>query len=73
MRALVIATGGLSERGKLVKEILFPAEFNFVFNEELKVVIPILIIWGYIVFIIQILALKVFQIESWFLGIFIYY
>ncbi|KAJ2782691.1 hypothetical protein H4R18_002117 [Coemansia javaensis] len=42
--ALVRATGTMSDKGQLVRRILFPNPISFVFNEEIRIVVVILIL-----------------------------
>ncbi|KAJ1903406.1 hypothetical protein LPJ81_003075, partial [Coemansia sp. IMI 209127] len=44
--ALVRLTGTASDKGKLVRKILFPQPISFIFNEELKVVFLILVVYA---------------------------
>lgn len=46
--ALVVDTGALTEKGKLVSGILYSAKVNFIFDEHLKVVFMILFLWSMI-------------------------
>ncbi|KAJ3358499.1 hypothetical protein HDU91_005206 [Kappamyces sp. JEL0680] len=68
--ALVISTGGSTEKGKLVRDILYPVPFSFVFNEHLKIVFPILIGWGVAMLFLSIAMLESADIGSWFYGMF---
>jgi predicted P-type ATPase len=68
--ALVLSTGGSTEKGKLVRDILYPVPFSFVFNEHLKIVFPILILWGVLMLILSIMMLQTADIGSWFYGMF---
>ncbi|ORX63639.1 HAD-like protein [Linderina pennispora] len=43
---LVHRTGTASDKGKLVRKILFPQPLSFIFNEQLKVVFSILIVYA---------------------------
>jgi magnesium-transporting ATPase (P-type) len=51
--AIVTSTGANTSKGKLVKDILFPSPISFVFDEHLKLVVPILILWGFIMLILS--------------------
>ena len=70
--ALVKATGTLTSKGQMVKQMLFPTPVSFVFDEHLKVVIVILLLWGIVAF-----GLAVWEmggstpVNGWFYGIFI--
>lgn len=41
--ALVTQTGTATDKGELIKKILFPAKVSFIFDEQLKIVIVILL------------------------------
>lgn len=45
---LVTQTGTATDKGELVKKILFPAPVSFIFNEQIKIVILILLCCGVI-------------------------
>ncbi|KAI8914595.1 hypothetical protein EDD86DRAFT_235003 [Gorgonomyces haynaldii] len=68
--ALVLATGAGTQRGRLVRDILFPAEIVFVFIEQLKLVVPILLVWGIIMLFASMSLLEIGDIDSWFYGMF---
>ncbi|KAI9343136.1 hypothetical protein BDR26DRAFT_858611 [Obelidium mucronatum] len=68
--ALVTATGATTSKGKLVKDILFPMQISFVFNEHLKVVFPILIGWGIIMLLLSMFFMGSIGADSWFYGMF---
>ncbi|KAJ1726975.1 hypothetical protein LPJ61_004837, partial [Coemansia biformis] len=42
--ALVRATGTMSDKGQLVRQILFPSPITFVFDEQLRIVVAILVL-----------------------------
>ncbi|KAI9277868.1 hypothetical protein BY458DRAFT_532460 [Sporodiniella umbellata] len=44
--ALVVNTGTSTDKGKLIKKILFPTRVSFVFDEQIKIVILILLCCG---------------------------
>jgi cation-transporting ATPase 13A3/4/5 len=46
--ALVIRTGTATDKGELVKKILFPTRVSFIFDEQIKIVILILLCCGLI-------------------------
>ncbi|KAJ3029562.1 UNVERIFIED_CONTAM: hypothetical protein HDU68_011776, partial [Siphonaria sp. JEL0065] len=68
--AVVTATGALTSKGRLVKDILFPMQISFVFNEHLKVVFPILILWGVVMLVLSMYFMGSFGADSWFYGMF---
>ncbi|KAJ1679407.1 hypothetical protein EV182_002115, partial [Spiromyces aspiralis] len=68
--AFVQLTGTSTDKGKLVQKILFPAPVSFIFNEQLKVVIIILM--AYAVFILS-MAIYFYHdsaVAIWFYGMF---
>jgi cation-transporting ATPase 13A3/4/5 len=70
VKALVIDTGGSTEKGKLVRDILYPVPFSFIFTEHLKIVVPLLILWGIVMLFAAMLMLEVSDLQSWFYGMF---
>ncbi|KAI9317824.1 hypothetical protein DFJ73DRAFT_967558 [Zopfochytrium polystomum] len=66
--AIVTATGAQTSKGKLVKDILFPSPVSFVFYEHLKVVFPLLIVWGFVVLGLSVIMLGASSVDSWFYG-----
>lgn len=68
--AVVLATGALSAKGRLVRDILYPSSIVFVFIEQLKVVFPILLLWGIIMLAVSIRILQADPVNSWFYGMF---
>ncbi|KAJ3414429.1 hypothetical protein HDV05_006610 [Chytridiales sp. JEL 0842] len=68
--AIVSATGARTSKGRLVKDILFPSSVVFVFTEHLKLVFPILIVWGVVMLFLSILMIGSQGPDSWFYGMF---
>jgi cation-transporting ATPase 13A3/4/5 len=68
--ALVLSTGGGTRKGKLVRDMLHPIPIMFVFLEQLKIVVPILLFWGLVMFLFSIFMLGSNNIDSWFYGTF---
>ncbi|KAJ3071989.1 hypothetical protein HDU98_004477 [Podochytrium sp. JEL0797] len=68
--AIVTATGAVTSKGRLVKDILFPNKVSFVFQEHLKVVFPVLICWGIVMLVVSIIFLGTTGADSWFYGMF---
>ncbi|KAJ1975174.1 hypothetical protein H4R34_004436 [Dimargaris verticillata] len=66
---LVTTTRTNTDKGQLVQKILFPTAYSFIFNEQLKLVILILLLWGGICFAIVYWFLGE-DISTWFYGIF---
>ncbi|PVV01855.1 hypothetical protein BB560_003713 [Smittium megazygosporum] len=69
-KILVLSTRVDTNKGQMVQKIMFPSEYSFVFNEQLSIVIPILLIWGGIAFALTIWLMG-HDLTSWFYGIFI--
>ncbi|KAI7823668.1 hypothetical protein BX661DRAFT_186205 [Kickxella alabastrina] len=44
--ALVWRTGTASDKGQLVRQILFPSPMSFIFNEQMRIVVAILIVYA---------------------------
>ncbi|KAJ2005036.1 hypothetical protein GGI04_002394 [Coemansia thaxteri] len=44
--ALVKSTGTTSDKGQLVRRILFPSPMSFIFNEQLRIVVCILVLYS---------------------------
>ncbi|KAI9209570.1 uncharacterized protein BJ171DRAFT_484440 [Polychytrium aggregatum] len=68
--AVVLATGPNTCKGRLVRDILYPTAISFTFTEHLKMVIPVLIIWGFVMLIIGVKFMDVEGVDSWFYGMF---
>jgi E1-E2 ATPase len=68
--ALVLATGAGTSKGRLVKDMLYASPIMFVFAEHLKIVFPLLFVWGMVMLIASIMILKSNDIDSWFYGMF---
>ncbi|KAJ3303493.1 hypothetical protein HDV03_003770 [Kappamyces sp. JEL0829] len=68
--AMVTATGSQTERGKLVREILYPPPVRFVFTDHLKLAILILFIWGLFNLFFSIVLLDATSVDAWFYAIF---
>ncbi|ORY45640.1 HAD-like protein [Rhizoclosmatium globosum] len=68
--AVVTATGATTSKGRLVKDILFPTKVSFVFQEHLKVVFMLLMIWGGIMLVLSIILLGTTGTDAWFYGMF---
>ncbi|KAJ3245128.1 hypothetical protein HDU78_009855 [Chytriomyces hyalinus] len=68
--AIVTATGAVTSKGRLVKDILFPSKVSFVFQEHLKVVFFMLILWGIVMLVLSIVLLGTTGADAWFYGMF---
>ena len=68
VQGFVIATGASTAKGTLVRDILFPVPFRFIFTEHLKVVISMLFLWGIILLFVSMIMLKSHGTDSWFYG-----
>jgi cation-transporting ATPase 13A3/4/5 len=70
VKALVHETATSTDKGQLVHKILFPVGISFIFDEQLKVVICILAIWGIFIFCMALWLLNKSPTASWFYGMF---
>lgn len=70
MRFLAITTGAGTDKGQLIQHILYPAPIFFIFDEHLKIVIAILLVWGAISFAVVVLLMQQGNVYSWFYGMF---
>ncbi|KAJ3214485.1 hypothetical protein HDU67_001617 [Dinochytrium kinnereticum] len=68
--AIVFATGATTTKGRLVRDILYPSQVSFVFKEHLKIVFPVLIIWGIIMLGASVGMIGAQGGDSWFYGMF---
>lgn len=59
-----------SDRGALVRRILYPNPVSFVFDEQLKVVVLLLGIWGIVIFILAIWLMQKGGTAAWFYAMF---
>lgn len=67
--AMAIATGTATDKGELIHKILFPNPISFIFNEHLKVVVVILLLWGFVAYCLSIYLIGRGDITSWFYGV----
>ncbi|KAJ3118511.1 hypothetical protein HK100_000591 [Physocladia obscura] len=70
VRAVVTATGAVTTKGRLVKDILFPTKISFVFQEHLKVVFFVLMAWGIVMLGVSVFMLGTNGTDAWFYGMF---
>ena len=68
--AIVTFTGASTTKGRLVRDILYPMPVSFVFYEHLKVVLPVLFIWGVIMLFLSMAVLNTANSDAWFYGMF---
>ncbi|KAJ1655403.1 hypothetical protein IWQ61_004848, partial [Dispira simplex] len=68
--ALVFRTGTATDKGQLVRNILFPNPITFIFNEQLKVVIVVLLCYGLFLFVMALWMMNEDFVASWFYGMF---
>ncbi|KAI8917468.1 hypothetical protein BC831DRAFT_406937 [Entophlyctis helioformis] len=68
--AIVLSTGASTAKGRLVRDILYPMPVSFVFLEHLKIVLPMLAVWGVIMLILSIIMLGSADADAWFYGMF---
>eukprot|EP00923_Selenidium_pygospionis_P031067 GHVN01055186.1.p1 GENE.GHVN01055186.1~~GHVN01055186.1.p1 ORF type:complete len:1432 (+),score=262.64 GHVN01055186.1:299-4594(+) len=68
-RALVISTGVQTEKGELIKTILYPPRVTFTFDQHWKLVFLILLAYGGVAFFLCFVLIN-WHIVSWLYGIF---
>ncbi|RKP40173.1 LOW QUALITY PROTEIN: hypothetical protein BJ085DRAFT_43494 [Dimargaris cristalligena] len=68
--ALVYRTGTATDKGQLVRKILFPSPVSFVFDEQLKIVMMILALEGLFMFGLSLWLQQQNINASWFNGMF---
>ncbi|KAJ1974534.1 hypothetical protein H4R35_003560 [Dimargaris xerosporica] len=68
--ALVYRTSTTTDKGQLVRKILFPNPISFIFNEQLKMVIAILGLYGVFVFACGMWLMKSNLEAAWFYAMF---
>ncbi|KAI8322802.1 hypothetical protein GQ54DRAFT_323557, partial [Martensiomyces pterosporus] len=68
--ALCLHTGTQTDKGQLVQQILFPQPISFIFNEQLRLVFGILIIYAVIVFVLAMVFYQTQPSASWFYAMF---
>ncbi|KAL1920902.1 uncharacterized protein VTP21DRAFT_11537 [Calcarisporiella thermophila] len=68
--ALVTHTGTLTDKGQLVQKILFPSPISFIFNEQIKIVMIILLIWAVILFVLAVWLQRSAGTGAWFFAMF---
>ncbi|ORY02702.1 hypothetical protein K493DRAFT_334519 [Basidiobolus meristosporus CBS 931.73] len=68
--ALVLRTNTSTDKGKLVRKILFPNPIVFVFDEQLRVVMCVLLLYGLICFGVALWLGGRGDIAAWFYGMF---
>ncbi|KAI0244014.1 hypothetical protein L0F63_003763, partial [Massospora cicadina] len=69
--ALCTATGINTDKGTLIRRILFPSTYSFVFTDQLQVVILILLGWGAVCFLLSMYFMGRGDVNSWFYGMFV--
>ncbi|KAJ2398783.1 hypothetical protein GGF41_008266, partial [Coemansia sp. RSA 2531] len=67
---LCVHTGTQTDKGQLVQEILFPQPISFIFNEQLRLVFGILILYAILVFILAMVFYQTQPSASWFYAMF---
>ncbi|KAJ2324668.1 hypothetical protein GGI00_005263, partial [Coemansia sp. RSA 2681] len=67
---LCLHTGTQTDKGQLVQEILFPQPISFIFNEQLRLVFGILILYAILVFILAMVFYQTQPSASWFYAMF---
>ncbi|KAJ2083021.1 hypothetical protein H4R24_001137 [Coemansia sp. RSA 988] len=67
---LCLNTGTQTDKGQLVQNILFPQPISFIFNEQLRLVFTILIIYAIIVFALAMVFYQTKPSAAWFYAMF---
>eukprot|EP00923_Selenidium_pygospionis_P019539 GHVN01034162.1.p1 GENE.GHVN01034162.1~~GHVN01034162.1.p1 ORF type:complete len:1669 (-),score=175.90 GHVN01034162.1:2684-7063(-) len=67
--AVVLATGVSTEKGALVKSILYPPRLSFKFDEHWRVVFMLLLGYGVVAFMLSLMFLG-FELVAWWYGVF---
>ncbi|KAJ2877749.1 hypothetical protein H4R27_006089, partial [Coemansia aciculifera] len=68
--ALVKSTGTMSEKGQLVRQILFPSRISFIFNEQMRIVVFILLLYAVFVMAMAVYMYKGDAVVIIFYGVF---
>eukprot|EP00921_Rhytidocystis_pertsovi_P007149 GHVQ01012031.1.p1 GENE.GHVQ01012031.1~~GHVQ01012031.1.p1 ORF type:complete len:1750 (+),score=231.79 GHVQ01012031.1:911-6160(+) len=66
---IVVDTGPRTDKGELLRSILFPPKLTFQFDQHWKAVFAILLLWG-IASAIQTMSMYNWVVEGWFYGAF---
>ncbi|KAJ2334300.1 hypothetical protein GGI00_001917, partial [Coemansia sp. RSA 2681] len=67
---LVMRTRTATDKGELIQRILFPTQYSFVFDEQLRVALVILLAYGGFGFAVTIWLMG-HDVTSWFYGVFV--
>ncbi|KAJ2000403.1 hypothetical protein GGI04_004165, partial [Coemansia thaxteri] len=67
---LVTRTRTATDKGELIQRILFPTRYSFVFDEQLRVALMILLTYGGVGFALSIWLMG-HDVTSWFYGVFV--
>ncbi|ORY02904.1 hypothetical protein K493DRAFT_384971 [Basidiobolus meristosporus CBS 931.73] len=68
--ALVLRTNTSTDKGKLVRKILFPNPILFIFDEQLRIVMAVLLVYGLVCFGVALWLGGRGDIAAWFYGMF---
>ncbi|ORZ37459.1 hypothetical protein BCR44DRAFT_85614 [Catenaria anguillulae PL171] len=68
---LVLKTNVNTSRGQMIQKMLHPTPIKFVFDEQLKVVLMVMLVWGVICFSLVLYFMGPASISSWFYAVFI--
>eukprot|EP00121_Abeoforma_whisleri_P008982 Awhi_evm1s8248 len=68
--AMVANTGANTDKGELVAKILFPVPITFIFDQHLKMVFILLIMWACCTFGVALYFMQAAGPSAWFYGIF---
>ncbi|KAJ1666566.1 hypothetical protein IW140_005757 [Coemansia sp. RSA 1813] len=67
---ICLHTGTQTDKGQLVQQILFPQPISFIFDEQLRLVFGILIIYAIIVFVLAMVFYQTKPSAAWFYAMF---
>ncbi|KAJ2510941.1 hypothetical protein H4217_007623, partial [Coemansia sp. RSA 1939] len=67
---LCLHTGTQTDKGQLVQQILFPQPISFIFDEQLRLVFGILILYAIIVFVLAMVFYQTKPSAAWFYAMF---
>lgn len=66
--AVVMATGAHTEKGKLIREMMFPPPLSFKFDQHWKLIFLVLLVWGFIVLML-IFRMVRWSLVGWYYGL----
>ncbi|KXN69788.1 hypothetical protein CONCODRAFT_7734 [Conidiobolus coronatus NRRL 28638] len=70
VKALVLETCTSTDKGRLIQKILYSQPITFIFDEELKVAIVLLVLWGFFIFGFGVWFMSQELAVAWFYSVF---